>query len=923
MATIELSACNGWCMSQLKIILLGGRNSGKSSVGNLLLGKEEFVTKERTCCSRRVGVVAGRWLTVVDTPGWWCDLSARDTSQLVKRDIVSSVSLCAAGPHVFVIVVKASSVFTEQRRRAVEEHVQLLGDAVWSHCFLVFTFNDKCNLREAEEHVQRGGQALQWLYDKCGQRCHSLVINDDTGVTQLLLKIQRLVTTNGNLEFQIQGHILQMISEDKRRIEEKAQQRFMKMKEQRALMRERLKAITEIRIVLLGAKGSGKTSVFNTILGKKDSHSGTRTARCNVGEAVVFGRLVTVVDTPGWWSNYFCDESPIFDKREMVLSLSLCNPGPHAFLLVIRVDRAFTETYRRAVEEHIEFLSGHIWSRFIVLFSFGDWLGSTPTEQYIESESEPLQWIVDRCCNRYHVLNNKTKGDGFQVRELVGKIEEMVAGCGSNRYFEIESSLIKNLEQRVKEEMNRGEERRMLKERQRQMAKTHLENLTLLSDLRLVLIGGRKTGKSSCGNTILGRDCFETETQTTSCIEKQSNVNGKTVSVLDTPSSFSVTSDLLSTLSPCAFLLVVNVSSVFKDVHLKAVEDQLDAGGSQIWSRAMVLFSFGDWLGDTNIEQRIESEGHLLQRLVMRCGNRYHVLDNKNRACKAQVNELIEFIDEMMVEERRVMFGRGDHMSRRLPEQQQLEALCKSDLLSHDLAESASAMPSLISAAAAGPIVALSAGRSGQQSGLRDRGSNSLASVLNGKNRLWWTEAGQMLRMNLPIRLLGEDLHTNLRLHNERQVHLLSSRNSTTVLYLPQAQGRMLTGENVNRVHSLCHPALIDRTLRRLTECGGLQALIDQWGDSSLEELEAFIDLYFEMVWDRTMGPCSQEAELDTQSRDQEQSEEEVLSTICKKLSKLDLLQEIREDLVELRKSLEQSMKAIEELRGKAKHDSE
>lgn len=242
---------------------------------------------------------------------------------------------------------------------------------------------------------------------------------------------------------------------------------------------ERLKAITEIRIVLLGAKGSGKTSVFNTILGKKDSHSGTRTARCNVGEAVVFGRLVTVVDTPGWWSNYFCDESPIFDKREMVLSLSLCNPGPHAFLLVIRVDRAFTETYRRAVEEHIEFLSGHIWSRFIVLFSFGDWLGSTPTEQYIESESEPLQWIVDRCCNRYHVLNNKTKGEGFQVRELVGKIEEMVAGCGSNRYFEIESSLIKNLEQRVKEEMNRGEERRMLKERQRQMAKTHLGELKM------------------------------------------------------------------------------------------------------------------------------------------------------------------------------------------------------------------------------------------------------------------------------------------------------------------------------------------------------------------------------------------------------------------------------------------------------------
>ncbi|KAF6720948.1 GTPase IMAP family member 4 [Oryzias melastigma] len=96
-------------VSQLKVVLLGGRNSGKSCVGNLILGKEEFVTKERTSCSRRLGVVAGRWITVVDTPGWWCDFSAGDTSKLVKREIVSSVSLCPPGPHVFLIVIKASS----------------------------------------------------------------------------------------------------------------------------------------------------------------------------------------------------------------------------------------------------------------------------------------------------------------------------------------------------------------------------------------------------------------------------------------------------------------------------------------------------------------------------------------------------------------------------------------------------------------------------------------------------------------------------------------------------------------------------------------------------------------------------------------------------------------------------------------------
>uniref|UniRef100_A0A8C2ZP18 AIG1-type G domain-containing protein n=1 Tax=Cyclopterus lumpus TaxID=8103 RepID=A0A8C2ZP18_CYCLU len=205
----------------------------------------------------------------------------------------------------------------------------------------------------------------------------------------------------------------------------------------------RLRPVTDIRIVLVGAKGSGKSSTLNTILSRESGRQrARRTARCLVGRGEVFGRRVTVVDTPGWWMNYFRDESPVFDRRELVLSASLCPPGPHVFLLVIRVDRAFTETYRRAAEEHLRLIGEHIWSRVIVLFSFGDWLGDTTTERCIESEGEPLRWLVERCGNRYHVLNNKTKGDGFQVRELIGKIEEMLAGRNGCQHYEIERDVV-------------------------------------------------------------------------------------------------------------------------------------------------------------------------------------------------------------------------------------------------------------------------------------------------------------------------------------------------------------------------------------------------------------------------------------------------------------------------------------------------
>ncbi|XP_063760497.1 GTPase IMAP family member 8 isoform X2 [Eleginops maclovinus] len=900
MATSEMLTWDGWCTSHLKIILLGGRNSGKSSVGNLLLGKEEFVTKERTLCSRRLGLVAGRRLTVVDSPGWWCDFSSQDTSKLVKREIVNGVSLCSPGPHVFLITIKASSGFSEKRRRAVEEHVALLGESVWSHCMVVFI---SPNRSEHTQFLEMGGKALRWLSKKCCHRCHHVISSDDTEGPELLEKIQKLVTENRNRVFEMQENILQAIAEEKRTVEERAQKRFVRMKKHRALMR-------------VGAKGSGKTSTLNTILNSKSNHPTKRTAQCMVGKAAVFGRQVTVVDTPGWWRNYYCDESPVFERRQLLLSLSLCPPGPHVFLLVIRVDRAFTETYRRAAEEHIQLISEQIWSRVIVLFSFGDWLGDTTTEQCIESEGEPLRWIVERCNNRYHVLNNKTKGDGFQVRELIGKIEEMLAGSDAEQHCEIERKVMAQLKRNMIREEQKAKERLMRKEKQRQIAKSQLEKLDPLPELRIMLLGGHKTGKSSCGDTILGRECFHTGTQTTSCSENQVKISGKTVAVLDTPGCFSMTSDILE--ASCAILLVVNVSSSFNDNHMGAIEKQLEAGGSQIWSRAVVLFSYGDWLGDTSIEQRIESEGKPLQKLVEMCGNRYHVLDNKHQGDRAEVQELIELIDEILVGQRLTILHGGDHMWKSVsvtPCETDLEMLtCCRHPLSHDLTGPANPSPqtSLNCSESAGQVVAVPAGSRRRPTGHNILDRESFMYCLSSMfSSMRW-------KIIMPQWFPTDDLHLN----SERPVFTTS--HPTMLLVLPQTQHRVLDEEHAISVHSLCGPALRERTLRRLTESGDLQALIDQWGDSSLQELEAFIDLYFEMIWQQTMGSF-QEPHCPTAEEDpvvqEEAGQQELLSSIDRKLSKLELLEEIRRDLAELRTSLDHSWKAIQELREKSKQD--
>lgn len=243
---------------------------------------------------------------------------------------------------------------------------------------------------------------------------------------------------------------------------------------------------------MLGAKGSGKSSTGNSILATGSDLSFTankRTTQCIKETFTVAGRQVTVVDTPGWWMNYFTQDSSAFDKEEIVKSVYLCPPGPHAFLLVVRVDRSFTEIYRRAIEEHSELISKDVWNQSIVLFTFGDWLGDTTIEQYVESEGKTLQWLVERCGNRYHVLNNKSLGNKFQITELLEKIGEMTAGS----HFETDENLFKEMERKQQVEEDRVKIRRENVLRQRQSLRAfksksrtfqhHLINYTVIQHL--------------------------------------------------------------------------------------------------------------------------------------------------------------------------------------------------------------------------------------------------------------------------------------------------------------------------------------------------------------------------------------------------------------------------------------------------------
>ncbi|XP_055014445.1 uncharacterized protein LOC129410390 [Boleophthalmus pectinirostris] len=157
---------------------------------------------------------------------------------------------------------------------------------------------------------------------------------------------------------------------------------------------------------------------------------------CSTGATEGVGE-VAVVDTPDWFNT---EKSPEEVRAQITSCVTLSSPGPHAFLMCVPVDQPAKIELQALRALGSVFGTDAVQKHTIAIFTFSDRLRDSGkakgkgTEAYISSERPDLLKLVEKCTDRFHIMERDTRTGASNVAELLEMVDQTVKEAGG-QYF--------------------------------------------------------------------------------------------------------------------------------------------------------------------------------------------------------------------------------------------------------------------------------------------------------------------------------------------------------------------------------------------------------------------------------------------------------------------------------------------------------